>query len=65
MPKEQEQMQESKVSVSQDIFINLSLKLSSNLQGRVLHSAVAVGVEVFGRGCSWDQTYVEWWWHAV
>lgn len=45
-------MQESKVSVSQDIFINLSLNLSSNLQGCVLHSAVAVGVEVFGRGCS-------------
>lgn len=65
MLKEQEQMQESKVSVSQDIFINLSLKLSSNLQGCVLHSAVATGVEVFGRGCSWDQTYVEWLWHAV
>lgn len=51
-PKELEQMQECRVSVSQDIFINLSLKLSSNLQGRVPHTAVGVGDEVFRCGCS-------------
>lgn len=44
---------------SQVIFINLSIKLSSNLEGHVPHTAVRVGVKVFGHGCSLDQIYVE------